>query len=80
MAKTVTIRLSDEEYNTILVTAKNEHRPISNFITYAVMKKIRESRFVNSTEMEQIRTDTGLVKSLQAGHNDVKKRRGGFVE
>jgi len=80
MSKTVTIRLSDEEYKTIVVTAKNEHRPISNFITYVVMRKIRESRFVGSTEMGQIRTDKDLVKSLQAGHNDVKKKRGEFVE
>ena len=80
MSKTVTLRLSDEEYSTIVVTAKNEHRPISNFITYAVMRKIRESRFVNSTEMEQIGTDKDLMKSLRTGHNDAKRRKGEFVK
>ena len=80
MSKTVTIRVSDKEYEKIFLSAKDTHRPISNFITYTVLKEIEESSFVDSIEMEQIRADSELTNSLKAGHNDIKKLKGKFVD
>ncbi len=80
MSKVITLRLSDDEYKKISNYAKFTHRPISNFITHSVLKKLEESEFVDPIEMEQIINDEELQKSLKSGHQDVKKRRGRFVE
>jgi len=78
MSKTITLRLSDEEYDQISTCADNEHRPISNFITYAVLEKIKESISVNAIEMEQIRSDEKLLKKLKRGHKEAQKVREGY--
>ena len=79
MFKVVTLRLSEEEYERISAAAGMEHRPISNFITTRVMKKIEESCYLDSIEMAQINSDKKLLGKLKAGHNDAKKRRGKFA-
>ena len=79
MAKTVTLRLTEEEYRTIRTAAGAENRPISNFITTKVVENIEESCFVDSVEMAQIRSDKKLLKNLKAGHRDAEKMRGKFV-
>ena len=76
MCKVITLRLSDEEYQVIAVSAKIEHRPISNFITTTVLKDIEESHYVDSIEMAQINSDQGLLKKLKNGHRDAKKKKG----
>ena len=38
MSKTITIRLTDEQYEFIVRLAKVDHRSISNFIVYHVFK------------------------------------------
>ncbi len=80
MSKVITLRLSDEEYNQIVFSSRNEHRPISNFILHVVLNRIEESLYVDPIEMDQIRSDERLLKSLKAGHQDVKKMRGRFVD
>ncbi len=80
MAKTVTLRLSDEEYQAILASAQTEHRPISNFITHAVLAKINESLFVDPVEMNEIKSDKELMKRLKSGSSQAKKMKGKFVE
>ena len=57
MTKTITLRLSEEEYEQIAVSAEGEHRPISNFITHIVISNLKESRYVDSIEMAQIHSD-----------------------
>ena len=76
MTKVVTLRLSDEEYEKILATAKIEHRPISNFITTATLREIEESYYVDAIEMDQIKTDKKLLKKLKSAHRDAKKTKG----
>ncbi|MBU3933572.1 MAG: CopG family transcriptional regulator [Candidatus Omnitrophica bacterium] len=79
MSKVVTLRLSDEEYEKIAATAKVEHRPISNFITTATLREIEESYYVDAIEMDQIKSDKKLLKKLEKGHQDAKKRKGRLV-
>lgn len=79
MSKVITLRLSEEEYKKIQAAAEIEHRPISNFITTEVLEDIEESYYVDSLEMAQIKSDRRLLKRLEAGHRDAKKRRGRFV-
>lgn len=78
--KTITVRLSYNDYNKILAFAKNAHRSISNFITHSVLKRIDESSFVDSIETAQILEDAELQKRLKSGHADRKKMKGKFVE
>lgn len=79
MAKTVTLRLTEEEYRMIRAAAGVENRPISNFITTKVVENIEESYFVDPVEMAQIKSDKGLLERLKAGHRDAEKMRGEFV-
>jgi len=79
MPRTITIRLSDGDYKKISLSAQFENRPISNFITTAVLKEIEESDYVDSVEMAQIKDDKKLMGKLKAGHNDAKKMRGRLI-
>ncbi|MFA5393705.1 MAG: DUF6290 family protein [Candidatus Ratteibacteria bacterium] len=79
MAKTITLRLTEEEYKMIRAAAGVENRPISNFITTKVVENIEESYFVDPVEMAQIKSDKGLLGKLKAGHRDAEKMRGKFV-
>lgn len=79
MAKVVTVRLSDEEYRKIAVSAKRERRPISNFMSLMVIKGIEEGDYVDAVEMDQIRSDKRLMERLQAGHQDARRRKGRLV-
>lgn len=79
MSKTITLRLSEEEYKKISSASEIEHRPISNFITTRVMEDIEESYYVDHIEMAQIKSDKKLLERLQAGHRDAKEMRGRLV-
>ncbi len=80
MAKVVTLRLTEEEYERISAAAKVEHRPISNFITARVVKDIEESYCVDPIEMAQIKSDKDLIGKLKIGHRDAKEMKGRFVD
>ena len=73
MSKTITLRLSDEEYEQIAVSAENEHRPISNFITHVVINNLKESHYTDSIEMAQIHSDGKLLKKLKRGHKEARE-------
>jgi uncharacterized protein (DUF1778 family) len=79
MSKVITLRLSEEEYERISTTAHVEHRPISNFITAAVLSRIDESYYTDAVETAQIHSDKRLLAKLKAGHADAKKLKGKFV-
>ena len=79
MSKTITLRLSEEEYKKIQAVAGIEHRPISNFITATVLEEIEESYYVDPIEMAQIKSDKKLIEKLKLGHHDAKKMKGRFV-
>ena len=80
MAKTVTLRLEDGVYEEFLKAAKAERRPLSNLIETAALQRIREQQFVDDSEMAEILVNERLVKSLQAGSRDARRKRGSFVE
>ncbi len=80
MSKTVTLRLSDDTYNKFKKIAERDNRPISNFIETAVSRFIEQNQFVDEFEMEEIRNNVELNKSLKAGLGDMKNKRGRLVE
>jgi len=80
MAKVVTLRLTEEEYERISAAVKIEHRPISNFITAKVIKGIEESYYVDPIEMAQIKSDKNLIGKLKIGYRDPKEMKGRFIE
>ncbi len=79
MSKTVTIRLSDEDYQAISSVAEHERRPISNFITHRVMEAIAEMNTVDDSEMKEILSDEKVMKSIDRGHKQFAQGKGRFV-
>ena len=80
MSKTITLRLSDENYKIYKKLAERDNRPISNFIENAVKRYIELDAFVDEFEMEEIRSNVELNKSLERGLADMKNKKGRFVE
>ncbi|MDA3799478.1 MAG: CopG family transcriptional regulator [Kiritimatiellae bacterium] len=79
MSKTVTLRLDDQIYKRFRGLAKNDNRPLSNFIETAVLKFINENEYVDEFEMSEISDNINLNKSIKAGIGDAKSKRGRFV-
>ena len=80
MSKTITLRLSEENYKKFKSLAERDNRPISNFIETAVNRFIEQNILVDEFEMDEIRNNSELNKSLKKGLADMKARRGRFVE
>jgi predicted DNA-binding protein len=80
MSKTITLRLSDENYKIYKKLAERDNRPISNFIETAVKRFIEHNINVDEFEMEEIRSNTELNKSLKRGLSDMKNQRGSIIE
>lgn len=79
MSKTITLRLSEENYKVFRKLADRDNRPISNFIETAVKRFIEHNVFVDEFEMEEIRKNSELNKSLKRGLSDMKAKRGKLV-
>ncbi len=79
MSKTVTLRLNDEVYNRFKHLAKDDNRPLSNFIETAALRFIEEHEYADEFEMHEITANAGLNKSLKQGLRDAKAQRGKFV-
>jgi uncharacterized protein (DUF1778 family) len=79
MAKTLTMRLDDDTYQTFVQAAQAERRSLSNLIETAALRHIHESQFVEDAEMAEILSRPALVKRLKAGSRDAQKRKGRFV-
>jgi len=80
MSKTITLRLSEENYKVFRKLADRDSRPISNFIETAVKRFIEHNVIVDEFEMEEIRNNTELNKSMKRGLTDMKSKKGRFVE
>ena len=80
MSKTITIRLSEHDYEQISVAAEQERRPISNFITHSVLDSLSNMRLADSDEMREILSDPELMKRLNRGHAQAASKKGRFVE
>jgi len=79
MPKTLTMRLDDETYQTFVRAAKAERRSLANLVESAALQDILESSFVDDAEMAEIASRPELVKRLQAGSRDARKRKGRFI-
>lgn len=80
MSKTVTIRLSEEEYILFAKAAETAKRPISNLINYLAQQKLADDLFVDDIEMDEILGNKNLVESLKKGSKDATERKGVFVD
>ena len=80
MAKTITLRVADETYEKLMAAAKRERRSLSNMIEILALKKLDEEIFVDQIEMDEILTNTELMKKLQRGSKQAKARKGSFVK
>ena len=72
MAKTITLRVEDNIYNTLKRAADGDRRSISNFIEFATINYILENSTVEDTEMNEI---LFFEKDLKKGLDDIKKGR-----
>ncbi len=80
MSKTVTLRVSEENYSLLKSYAKSENRKLSNAIETLAMRRLEQELFVDQREMDGILADQDLLERLKAGHLQAKKGRGRFVE
>lgn len=79
MSKTITLRIDDEVYETLLQHSEAEKRPLSNYIEMAAMEYVRAQEFVDDEEMMAILNNRDLVKRLKKGSVEARKRKGKFV-
>lgn len=79
MSKTVTLRLDEKVYERFRNLADRDNRPLSNFIETAALRFIESEQFTDEFEMEEIRGNKSLNKSLRRGLADIKAKRGQFV-
>ncbi|MCK9209732.1 MAG: hypothetical protein M0P61_02730 [Ignavibacteriaceae bacterium] len=79
MSKTITLRLSEENYKVYRKLADRDNRPVSNFIETAVNRFIEHNSYVDEFEMDEIRNNTELNKSLKRGLSDMKLKKGRMV-
>ncbi len=73
MSKTIFLRLSEEKFKNL---ANRDNSPISNFIETAVKRFIEHNIYVDEFEMEEIRNNSELNKSLKKGFSDMKSKKG----
>jgi predicted CopG family antitoxin len=79
MPKTITLRLGDEVYKKFNDAASEEHRSISNLIETLALKKLDEDMLVDDFEMEEIFSNTKLLKKLEKGHSHAKMMKGRLI-
>jgi hypothetical protein len=79
MAKTLTMRLDDETYQTFVRAAQGERRSLANLVETAALRGILENSFVDDAETAEIASRPELVKRLQTGSRDARKRQGRFI-
>ena len=79
MSKTITLRLDEALYRRFQTLAERDNRPLSNFIQTAAIRFVESEQFVDEFEMDEIRTNSELNRSLKRGLKDAKAKRGRFV-
>jgi uncharacterized protein (DUF1778 family) len=79
MAKTLTLRLDEETYQTFVQAAQAERRSLANLVETAALHHIHDSQFADRAEMAEILSRPDLVNRLKAGSRDARRRRGRFV-
>jgi predicted transcriptional regulator len=79
MPKTLTLRIDDKTYKTFMRLARAENRSLANFIETAVKAHIRESAFVDDSEMAEILANEQLVERLKRGSRDARRKKGTLI-
>lgn len=77
--KTLTIRMSEEDYKTILNSAKKDRRTLSNFMLSTTLRAIEHGYYTEPAETADIVSDKVLMKGIEESHKDAKKKRGRSV-
>jgi hypothetical protein len=77
--KTITLRLSDKIYEEFNQAAAEDNRSISNVIETLALKKLYEERLADDFEMEEIFSNTRLLRKLERGHSHAKLKKGRMV-
>ncbi|MDR2546370.1 MAG: hypothetical protein LBC96_02520 [Lachnospiraceae bacterium] len=72
MAKTITLRIEDNVYNTLKRAADGDRRSISNYVEYATINYILNKNIVDDNEMNEIMC---FENDMDKGMEDVKKGR-----
>ena len=80
MPKTITLRLSDEDFHLFQAFAKAENRTLANAIETLALKQIEEELFADEFEMEEILNNKNLLERLKTGSEQAKRMKGRFVE
>ena len=80
MSKTITLRLSEEEYERFSEAAASVKRPVSNLIRYLAGLKLEEDVFADRIEMSEIRSNKKLVADLKQGSDDARQMKGTYVD
>ena len=62
MPKTITLRLSDDNYRKFNEAAEEEHRSISNLIETLALKKLDDDMLVDDFEMKEIFSNSSSKK------------------
>jgi hypothetical protein len=76
MAKTITLRIDDNIYNTLKRAADGDRRTISNFVEFATVTYILSNNVVADDEMNEI---LFYEKDLKKGLNDIKNGRNKII-
>ena len=80
MPKTVTLRLSDEDYRKFQSFALADNRPIANAIETLALRKLEEMLFADPSETAAIIADESLTARLKSGSAQARRGKGRFVE
>ncbi len=79
MPKTITLRLSDKNYEKFNQAATEDNRSIANVIETLALKKLDEERLADDFEMEEIISNIRLLKKLERGHSHATLKKGRMV-
>ncbi len=80
MPKTITLRLSDEDFQLFQAFAKAENRTLANAIETLALKQIEEELFADEFEMKEILENKDLLGRLKTASAEAKRMKGRFVE
>ncbi len=77
--KTVTMRLPKDVYEKISFLAKEDNRPISNYIETIARRYIEHESDMDASEVKSILANKSLTERLKKGHESARKGKGRFV-
>ena len=71
--KTLTLRVDEDTYELLKKAADGQRRTLSNFIEYAAISYVTSDMNASDEEMEEILSDSTLVKDLKSGLKEARK-------